>query len=267
MPVPRVALFSTWGSTQNVGWVRYAFDQYKTPYDLIYKEQVRAGDLRSKYDVIILPDQGRAPRDVVFDLAVKGKPLSYTQSKDQPTLGAYGSSDDIRGGMGLPGLDELRKFVAAGGLLITTGKASGVPGSFGLGDDVNVGGGSKDFYGGVPKTAKQYELMESPAGKNSVMSGFMKSADEVKDRPAIINMPVGAGRVLMFATNPIWRWQNLGEYRMLYNAMLNWKALGGANNLAPVKPDEGAPANKPPRVDDGSKPTGLTGSEDTGTPN
>ena len=49
--------------------------------------------------------------------------------------------------------------------------------------------------------------------------------------------------------------------------MPNGKALGGPNTLAPVKPDEGAPADKAPRVDDGSKPTGYTGSEDTGTPN
>jgi hypothetical protein len=47
----------------------------------------------------------------------------------------------------------------------------------------------------------------------------------VKDRPAIIDMPVGAGQVVMFATNPVYRWQNLGEFRMLYNAMFNYKNL------------------------------------------
>ena len=45
---------------------------------------------------------------------------------------------------------------------------------------------------------------------------------------------IGVGRVLMFATNPIWRRQTIGEYRMLYNAMLNWNALGGANGFAPL---------------------------------
>jgi hypothetical protein len=29
----------------------------------------------------------------------------------------------------------------------------------------------------------------------------------------------------MFATNPVYRWQNFGEYRMLYNAMFNYKDL------------------------------------------
>jgi hypothetical protein len=31
--------------------------------------------------------------------------------------------------------------------------------------------------------------------------------------------------VLLFATNPVYRWQNFGEYRMLYNALFNYKDL------------------------------------------
>ncbi len=41
--LPRVAIFSTWAGTQDVGWVRYTFDQYKVPYDLIFKERVLRG--------------------------------------------------------------------------------------------------------------------------------------------------------------------------------------------------------------------------------
>ncbi len=46
--LPRLAVFSTWGSTQDVGWVRHAFDAFEIGYDLIYKEQVRAGRLRDE---------------------------------------------------------------------------------------------------------------------------------------------------------------------------------------------------------------------------
>ena len=35
--LPRTAVFTTWGSTQDVGWVRYALDQFEVGYDLIYK--------------------------------------------------------------------------------------------------------------------------------------------------------------------------------------------------------------------------------------
>jgi len=67
--------------------------------------------------------------------------------------------------------------------------------------------------------------MEFPGGEKSVLSGFMNGADEIKDRPAIVLSAVDSGQVLMFATNPIYRWQNFGEFRMLYNALLNFKNL------------------------------------------
>ena len=287
---PRVAVYSTWGATQDVGWVRYAFDQYDTPYDLIYKEQVRGGNLRAKYDVIILPEQGRSPKDIVFDIPMKGKPLPYEQTAQYKSLGMYGSSPDIRGGMGLQGLEELKKFVDQGGILITTGNASAVPVQFGLVDDVSVSNVSKNFYAPGPivkakllqplspifygyteqtmpvrwatnelfsadRTHKANVLMEFPGGKDAVMSGFIKGADEVKNRAAIIDMPEGQGRVVMFATNPIWRWQNLGEFRMLYNAMLNWRDLGGPDNLSPQKADLGLPADATPVYDTGDEPT------------
>ena len=32
----------------------------------------------------------------------------------------------------------------------------------------------------------------------------------------------GKGRVILFASNPIYRWQNLGEFNMIFNSLLNW---------------------------------------------
>ncbi|MFD2500977.1 hypothetical protein ACFSTI_21675 [Rhizorhabdus histidinilytica] len=274
--LPRTALFSTWGSSEKVGWVRYAFDQHEMPYDLIFKEQVRAGNLRAKYDVIILPTQGRSTKDIVFDVPMKGKPLPYTKTGKYRFSGDYGSTEDTRGGMALEGLVELRKFVEEGGTLITTGDASAVPVEFGIADDVTVTRTTGNFYAPgpivsakvlkpanpvfygydettmpvrwasnalytVPERLKDRVLMQFPGGKDGVMSGFMRGADQVKDRPAIINVPDGQGRLLMFATNPIWRWQNWGEFRMLYNAVLNWKQLGLTDVTPPGPPPTAAP--------------------------
>ena len=41
-----------------------------------------------------------------------------------------------------------------------------------------------------------------------------------------IDVPLGDGRVLLFATNPCYRWQNLGEFNMLFNAILHWNDFG-----------------------------------------
>ena len=79
--------------------------------------------------------------------------------------------------------------------------------------------------------------MEFPGGKKNVLSGLMNGADGIKHRPAIIDMPVGQGQVLMFATNPIYRWQNFGEYRMLYNALFSYQHLRMGTD-APVKVED-----------------------------
>ena len=227
--MPRVAMYSTWGSTQNVGWVRYAFDQSETPYQLIFKEQVRAGNLRAKYDVIIVPSQGRSAKDLVYDIPVYGRPLPYTKTAQYKFLGDYGSSVDIRGGMGLAGLEQLRKFVSDGGTLITLGQSSAVPAEFGLTPDIEVNRPSAAFYAPgpivsakvlkpanpifygytdhtlsvrwastallfVPLRDRKSVLMEFPGGEKSVLSGFMNGADEIKDRPAIVLSPVDSGR-------------------------------------------------------------------------
>src|SRR5262249_27549193 len=59
LDLPRLAVYSTWGNTQEVGWVRYALDKFEVPFDLIYKERVKKGVLRGSYDVILVPNQGR----------------------------------------------------------------------------------------------------------------------------------------------------------------------------------------------------------------
>jgi len=261
--LPRLAMFSTWGSTQEVGWVRHAFDTYELQYDLIYKERIREGNLRAAYDVILIPNQAGSAKRLVFDIEPKGKPLAYTKSDQFPSLGAYGSSDDITGGMGLEGVVELQKFVQAGGVLITLGASSQFPTDFGLVRNVNSGRPSAQFYAPgpivsaeilkpenpifygytqrivpvryangpllqVPETDRdQQVLMRFPGGDDSVMSGLMKGANEIKGRPAIVDVPVGpgAGRVLLFATNPCYRWQNHGEFGMLFNAILHWNDI------------------------------------------
>jgi hypothetical protein len=260
--LPRLAMFSTWGSTQDVGWVRYAFDHFEIKYDLIYKERIRQGNLRDAYDVIVIPNQGRGSgKSIVFDIAPKAKPIDYNKSAEFPTLGTYGESSDITGGMGLEGVLELDKFVKAGGVLITLGTASYLPAEFGLTSSIDAQHTTPQFYAPGPiveaeitqpmnpifygysqKTVpvryangpllrvpqddrKKEVLMRFPGTDKSVLSGLMKGVAEIRDRPAIVDVPSGRGRVLMFSTNPCYRWQNLGEFNMLANAILHFNAV------------------------------------------
>jgi hypothetical protein len=254
--LPRLAVFTTWGGTQNVGWVRYAFDHFELAYDLIYQERIRKGALRDAYDVIVIPSQGGTSKSLVFDLESKGKPLAYTRTPEFPSLGLYGESNDITGGMGLEGVVELQKFVNAGGVLITLGTASFFPADFGLTRTVEASRTSGQFYAPGPivemdvqqptspifygytqktlpvryaggpllrvpmESRSKWVLAQFPGTDRSVLSGLMKGVGEIRNRPAILDVPVGQGRVILFATNPCYRWQNLGEFNMLANAIL-----------------------------------------------
>ena len=69
------------------------------------------------------------------------------------------------------------------------------------------------------------------AATRSVLSGLLRGADEIKDRPFAIDVPggfTGKGRVVLFANNPIYRWQNHGEFNMVFNALLNWNDMSDA---------------------------------------
>jgi hypothetical protein len=46
------------------------------------------------------------------------------------------------------------------------------------------------------------------------------------DQEKAINVPVDQGRVLLYSTNPVYRWQNHGEFNMLFNAIMNHDDLG-----------------------------------------
>jgi hypothetical protein len=244
--------------------VRYAFDRFEVPYDLIFKERVRQGQLRAAYDVIIVPSQGFNGKSIVYDIDMKGKPLAYTKTDQYKSLGMYGESEDIRGGMGLEGVLEFQKFLTEGGLLITLGTASYFPPEFGVVDDVEASRPSPQFYAPRPiveaeilkpghpvfygyartkipvkyvngplltvalEERDQATLMRYTGSEEGVLSGLMRNPNEIKMRPAIVEMPVATGRVLLFATNPIYRWQNWGEFNMVFNALMNYNDFGRA---------------------------------------
>jgi hypothetical protein len=160
--------------------------------------------------------------------------------------------------MGLAGVQEFERFLNAGGMLITLGSSSLFPTEFGLTRRVDSVQPSSQFYAPgpiveaeilksahpvfygysqktipvryangpflrVPQEEKQkWVLMSFSGTEKSVLSGLMKGEPETRGRPAIVDVRVGRGRAVLFATNPCYRWQNLGEFNMLFNSILHF---------------------------------------------
>jgi hypothetical protein len=270
--VPRIAMFSSWTGTQEIGWVRYTFDKFGIPYDLIYKERVKKGNLRADYDVIVMPTQTLG-RQAVFQ-APAARPVPYLKSDKYKFLGMYGESPDISGGIGSEGVDAFAKFLDAGGTLIAMGNAVRFPTELGLARTVDASGNTSDaFYAPRPIVNAEILRPEHPVfygypdkiiavkylggplmsvgtpdqnavlaryvgGDDAVLSGLMKGASEIRQKPFAIDIPgglSGKGRIVLFANNPIYRWQNHGEFNMVFNAVMNWNDLAGPQTGATPK--------------------------------
>jgi hypothetical protein len=265
---PRVAIYSQWSGTQELGWYRHAFDQFGIPFDLIYKERIAKGDLRKDYDVILMAAQNINRTAVLA--APAAKPQPYQKTDKLKFIGMYGESPDISGGLGQAGVDAIEKFLDGGGTLITTLQAVRYPIEFGLARSVDVenptgvnaqkpliqaeitrtdhpvfygyankifpikfGQGSQVFRVGVADQANV--LAQYVGGDASVLSGLMVGADNLKGRAFAVDIPKahnGNGRVIMFANNPIYRWQNHGEFNMIFNSIMNWNDVPAAPPLA-----------------------------------
>ena len=235
----RLGLYKSYAASMDEGWTRWIFDQYKVKSSVVTDSGVRASDLRSKYDCIILPAQ--TSQQILNGL-----------SKDRyPT--------EISGGLGRAGVDALKKFVEDGGTIITINEASqfaidhlGVPVR-----NVLEGVPAKDFYcpGSILKikvdtnsaialgapmlesskdesiawvegslafepTSEEARVIARFAdAKDLLLSGWLLGGEKMAGKGAIVEVKRGKGRIIMFAFRPQYRGQSIATLPFLFNAI------------------------------------------------
>lgn len=146
-PIPRVAVWHLWADTESVGWLRLALDQEKVPYDYIRDEEIRAGGLRDKYDIILYGNNYSNLKNQILGLDTRWGPMPYTKTPEFPSHGVPDASEDITGGIGWKGMANLQDYLDRGGLLITLGNGSALALEGGLARNVNRSGTSVDTPG------------------------------------------------------------------------------------------------------------------------
>jgi hypothetical protein len=290
LDIPRIAVFHTWTYTQDSGWVRFTFDTAGIPYELIDKDDLRTGELRELYDVILIPNLGGffKPKHLVHGIDTKWGPIPYMTTGRFPNSGRIDQSPDITGGMGFEGLAHLETFIDDGGTLITLAGGSLIPVELGLvrhidrvtpenffnpgsviramvtnsSNPLTCGYDSLTtvFRGTGPlfKVSKKYrhltalqygtklpdddddaDARTADAGeyreggqknppptkdKNTELciSGLVIGEEHLDGRPAILDVPKGNGRVIIFTFNPLHRYLTHANFGLAYNAILHW---------------------------------------------
>jgi hypothetical protein len=70
------------------------------------------------------------------------------------------------------------------------------------------------------------------------VSGMLAGGKELADAPAVVDVPVGRGHVVLFANNPMWRQETHGSFMLVMNAALNYDHLGVGRKLPAAPKDE-----------------------------
>jgi hypothetical protein len=122
--LPRIAIMHSWTSTQDEGWVRYAFERLGVPYTTISEQEIRSAGMLDRFDVVVYPHVGGNAATLLNGRPMTGPPVPWKKTAETPHLGGVDETDDVRPGMGLDGLLALRRFVERGGLLVTEGGTS-----------------------------------------------------------------------------------------------------------------------------------------------
>ena len=123
-PAPRLGVWVPWADTDSIGWLRYTLDQRGVPYTYLRDEDVRAGNLREKVDVIVYGQVDLDLQGQIHGIPPTDGPMAFAATPEYPSLGRPAASDDITGGPGWQGLAALTDFVADGGTLLTLGNGS-----------------------------------------------------------------------------------------------------------------------------------------------
>jgi hypothetical protein len=83
-----------------------------------------------------------------------------------------------------------------------------------------------------------------PKSDSLLVSGQLDGGSELAGRPAVLDVQLGRGHVVLFAIRPFWRWETQGSFALAFNAILNWNDLGTA--WPPARVAEGRPARAGP---------------------
>jgi Zinc carboxypeptidase len=81
--------------------------------------------------------------------------------------------------------------------------------------------------------------------KDLWISGMLAGGSELAGAPAVVDVPLGRGHVVLFANNPMWRQETQGSFMLLLNAALNYDHLDAGRKAAATpgaKPADARPA-------------------------
>lgn len=226
---PRIGLYRSHMPVMDEGWTRWLLDTFGWTYTSLQNDEILAGGLIGRYDVVLFPDQTSESIDAGYRQGTMPEP--YT------------------GGLGEKGAAALRAFADGGGTLIFLNRSSAYAARH-LGvaaANVLNGVSTRDFYCpgsllrvtlaagsplgyGMPADfaiwAESSPAWQSDNGvlrylKTDILaSGWLLGERYLSGKSALLDVPLGKGRAILFGMRPQYRAQSYLTFKLLFNALL-----------------------------------------------
>lgn len=228
---PRVGLYRSFVPSMDEGWTRWILEHFNWEYSSLPNARVRQGRLLDNFDVIVFPDQ---TAQTIHN--------GYRQGS-MPT--------EYLGGLGPEGAAALKEFAESGGKIVFLNDSSEYAiEHLGLSaKNILSGVPSRDFYCpgsllnvsldpasplalGLPRELSIW-MESSPAfetaGLRSVItykpagllaSGWLLGEKYLAGKSALLDVPLGRGRAILFGFRPQYRAQSYLTLKLLFNAFV-----------------------------------------------
>jgi hypothetical protein len=83
----------------------------------------------------------------------------------------------------------------------------------------------------IPPRQRPRVILRYGDTRDLLVSGLLENGNEIAQRPAVVDVPLGAGHLVLFANNPMWRGQTQGTYALVFNAILNFDQLDAGRKV------------------------------------
>jgi hypothetical protein len=258
----RIGMYQRYyGGNMDEGWTRWLLEQWGFPYETLFDADLKAGNLETRYDVIILPADNlgmmTGERGAGGGAGRGGGGFAPQADQFPP---------EYRSGFGAEGVAALKAFVEKGGTLLTLGEAGQLPiERFGLPlRNVVAGLSSKEFWCpgstlrvtfdnanplayGMPEAGlatflagsqvyqilptdrnERVETLATYRDRDLLQSGWLLGEQVIANKAAMVSVDMGRGKVVLIGFRAQHRAQTHGTFKLVFNALVSGPTVAAA---------------------------------------
>jgi hypothetical protein len=251
----RIGLWDRYEGSMPSGWVRWMFEQYEFPFEVVYPPAMDAGGLAEKYDVLVfvtdaIPGRGQeSPRENYSFPSPESIPAEYrgrladvTMSKTVPQLETFlneggailtiGSSTDLAYHLNLAIADALVEKSPDGTEKPLPGEKYYVPGTilqaavdhtnpvaYGMPEKVDVFVNHSPVFRILPHSVLKGARPVAWYEDEPLRSGWTWGEHYLVGGAAVVEADVGRGKLMLFGPEITNRAQPHGTFKFLFNGI------------------------------------------------